>query len=409
MNKIKILRITSSLNAGAIGKTAEQLGQLVLKEGWESYYAYSRYGNPSSSQTIKVGGRLSIWFHVLITRLFDLYGYGSYYATKKLVKEIVQISPDLIHLHNIHSYDFNLNVLFEYLKKGDTPVVWTQHDCWAYTGHCPFYSMVGCNKWKTGCHDCPQSHEYPKSWFFDGSRRNFRHKKKIFCSLQNVHIVAVSGWIKNELTNSFLSKYPLKQIYNGIDTNIFRPYQDRVYAVKRKYGFGDKKLLIGVAAIWEPRKGIDDYIKLNEIITDDYQIVLVGVSEKIRKHIPEKIKVIDRTENMEELALLYSVSDISLNLSYEESFGKTTAEALACGIPCIVYDCTASPELVDEKTGVVVKPGDVLGVWNAIKEISSWDLEKTRELCRERACNLFSKDKNYKQYIDLYKEILKIS
>lgn len=409
MESVKILRITSSLNTGAIGKTAEQLGQLVLKEGWESYCAFSRFGNPSSSQTIKVGGRLSIWFHVLIARLFDLCGYGSYFATKKLVKVIVQISPDLIHLHNIHSYDYNLNVLFNFLKGSNIPVVWTQHDCWAYTGHCPFYSMIDCNKWKTGCHACPQSHEYPKSWFFDGSRRNYKHKKKLFCSLQNVHIVAVSGWMKNELTNSFLSKYPIKLIYNGIDTSIFRPHQDKIVEVRRKYGLGDKKLLIGVAAIWEPRKGIEDYIKLNKILSNDYQIVLVGISEKIKKHIPEKIKVIGRTESMEELALLYCTSTVSLNLSLEESFGKTTAEALACGIPCIVYDCTASPELVDEKTGIVVESGDVMGVWNAIKEISSWDLEKTSELCRDRACNLFSKDKNYKQYINLYKDILKIS
>lgn len=402
----KIFRITTTINSGAIGKTAEQLGELVMAEGWESYCAFSRPGNPSTSTLMRVGNKWSILFHVFLTRVFDMCGYGSYFATKRLVREIKNISPDLIHLHNIHSYDFNLKVLFEYLKQSGIPVVWTQHDCWAFTGHCTHYSKVRCGKWKNGCHGCPQTHAYPKSWLFDGSSRNYTLKKQLFSSVNNLTLVAVSKWMKNELAQSFLSDNHIRHIYNGIDTTIFRPLQDKNDETRKKYQLGEKKILIGVAAIWEEKKGIDDYILLSQILPKDYQILLVGVPERIKKRFPCQIRTLCRTESMEELALLYSVSAVCLNLSYEESFGKTTVEAMACGVPCVVYNCTASPELVDEETGIIVKPGDVEGVLNAIKTIGNWDRSKSINDCRERACKLFSVDKNYQQYIGLYRELL---
>ena len=198
----------------------------------------------------------------------------------------------------------------------------------------------------------------------------------------------------------------VKLIYNGIDTDIFRPLQDRSDDIRQKYQLGDKIILIGVAAIWEERKGIEDYIKLSQILPNEYQILLVGVSDRIKKRFPSQIRTLCRTESMEELALLYSVSAICLNLSYEESFGKTTVEAMACGVPGVVYNCTASPELVDEETGIIVEPGDLEGVVSAIKTISGWDRDQAMNSCRARACELFSVDKNYQQYIGLYKELL---
>lgn len=409
MEKIKILRITTSANTGAISRTAEQLGELVMKEGWESFIAYSRPGNPSSSQLVKVGNKLSIIIHFLLVRLFDMCGYGSFFATKFLVRRLKKISPSLIHIHNIHSYDFNLKVLFKYLAETDIPVVWTQHDCWAYTGHCAFYSAVKCSKWKTECNHCPQLRTPPKSIWYDGSQRNYKLKKALFTSVDNLTVVAVSNWIKHELAQSFLSKYPIKLIYNGIDTNIFKPLQEESSSVRAKYDLGSKKLLIGVASTWEARKGLNDYLALNKVLSDDYSLLLVGVSDDIKKQLPPNILSIGRTESMHELALLYSTATICLNLSLEESFGKTTPEAMACGTPCIVYNSTASPELVDNRTGIIVDPGDINDIYKAILEIDSWDKETVIKNCRERSCKLFSKDNNYQSYISLYKELLGIT
>lgn len=403
---MKVLRITTSANTGAISRTAEQLGELVMKEGWESYIAYSRPGNPSSSKLIRVGNWASIAIHLILTRLFDLCGYGSYFATRKLVKKLKVLSPDLIHIHNIHSYDINLRVLFDYLSKANIPVVWTQHDCWAYTGHCSYYTKAKCEKWKTCCYDCSQYRTPPKSLWYDGSRRNFQQKKSLFTSVKNMNLVAVSKWMQGELSQSFLSNYPITLIYNGIDTSIFRPLQEHAAEVREKYNLGAKKILIGVASTWEARKGLDDYVKLNELVRQNYTIVLVGVSDIIKMTLPDNIIGISRTESMNELALLYSASYISLNLSQEESFGKTTPEALACGTPCIVYNSTASPELVDEGTGMVVDAGSIDGVYDAIMKIDNWDRETTINKCRERATSLFSKDENYKKYIYLYKRLM---
>ena len=403
---MKILRITTEVNRSSIGRTAEQLGKLVVEEGWESYIAYGRKDGDSISHKIRVGSRISVYFHVLLTRLFDMHGYGSYFATKKLVRIINRIQPNIIHLHDIHGYYINIDVLFSYLKKTNIPIVWTHHDCWAYTGHCGFYSEASCEKWKDHCYNCPNTNNYPKS-YFDGSRRNFKKKESLFTSLDNIYNVGVSQWICNELQQSFLRKYPIKCIYNGIDTNIFVPSIQYSDEIRKKFELGNGILLTAVATEWSERKGLSDYFSLRKILDSEFTIVFVGAPQSLIDHLPVGIKGISRTDNMQELVKLYSASSIVMNLAGAESFGKTTPEGLACGVPSIVYNCTASPELIDETTGVVVEKGDIEGVKNAIYKIMSWDRDITIQNCRKRACELFSIEKNWPLYINLYKQILK--
>lgn len=408
--KIKILRITPGINIGSISRTGEQLGQLVIDQGWESYIAYTRFGGKSTSKLIKVGNKFSIYCHALLSRCFDACGRGSYLSTVRFVHKLKEIQPDIIHLHNIHSYDFNLGVLFRYLKKSGTPVVWTQHDSWTYTGHCAFYAEPNCQKWKTGCGKCPIYKQYPDSWFFDRSKQNFQYKKNLFTSLgsNQMHIVCVSDYIKNDVDQSFLNKFPIIRIYNGIDTNVFTPCVDkeRLKKIRAKYNLGDGIILMAAATSWTERKGISDFVALRKMLDEKYTIVFVGVPEPMIHQLPKGIVGIRRTDSITEMAELYSVSSIVMNLSNAESFGKTTPEGLSCGVPSIVYNCTASPELVDEHTGVVVEQGNVEGVRRAVEEIMSWDRANTINACRERACRLFSIDKNWKEYIDLYKSIL---
>ena len=404
---MKIFRIVSCLNEGSIGRTAEQLSNMVLERGWDSYIAYSRINLGSTSRTYRIDTELSTYWHALLTRLFDMCGYGSYFSTKKLVREIRHYKPDVIHMHIIHNYDINLKVLFNYLAKANIPIVWTQHDCWSYTGHCAFYSKIGCEKWKTQCNHCPLYKSFPQSWFYDGSRRNFNFKKKLFTSVPEnlMKIIAVSEFVKKDLEESFLKKYEIIRIYNAIDTDVFFPRQNESFDVRAKYGFGDKTILMALATSWSERKGLSDYYKLREKLDEKYLIVLVGVNDDLREKLPAGIIGVRNTSSVDELVKLYSTASIIMNLASEESFGKTTPEGLSCGTPSIVYNCTASPELIDDKTGRIVEKGDLDGVVRAIEEIMNWDKAKTIDNCRNRVLQLFAMNKNWNDYLDLYKSL----
>lgn len=403
---MKILRITTEINKSSIGRTTEQLGNYVLAEGWESYIAWGRSDGKSTSKKVKIGNKFSVFIHGLITRLFDLHGHGSYFATKRLVRQIKGINPQIIHLHDVHGYYLNLRVLFNFLRTSKIPVVWTHHDCWAFTGHCGFYSSIGCEKWKTGCHHCPAYKSYPSSLFFDNSRYQYVFKKRLFTSLERLYNVGVSEWMSKQLRESFFNQYPIRTICNGIDTDVFYPRQENANVVREKYQLGDGEILIGVATAWGERKGLSDYRQLRNRLGNEYTIVLVGVPKEIQETLPKGIIGIRRTDSISELCDLYSAATIVMNLASAESFGKTTPEGLACGVPSIVYNCTASPDLVDEKTGIVVEKGDIDALEIAVKTICSWDREETIRHCRARACELYSTKNNWPKYIKLYKEIL---
>lgn len=400
-----LLQINSAVNVGSTGRIAEQIGVLAKEAGWQSYIAYGRMAGESQSQTIKIGNTLSVNVHGIKSMLFDNHGLSSAFATNTLIRQIKRINPSIIHLHNIHGYYLNYRVLFDYLRNSNIPVVWTLHDCWAYTGHCSYYSDINCQKWQKQCVHCPKFHNYPKSLFFDRSRINYHIKKGCFNSLSNLTLVPVSHWLEMEVNKSFLSKHRIHCILNGVDIERFRPYEN-IEGLRNDYGLEGKKILLGVATAWGPRKGWADYIKLSGMLSDDYQIVMVGVSEKQSKELPHNILAVKRTESIDRLAELYSAADVVLNLSDEESFGLTTAEGFACGTPSIVYNCTASPELITAGTGAVIEKGDLEGVIKAIHTITEKGKQYFLGKCRERAVSLYDKNKNYNQYIELYNELL---
>ncbi|CEA15276.1 group 1 glycosyl transferase [Fermentimonas caenicola] len=399
-----LLQINSVVNSGSTGRIAEEIGQTAIAAGWESYIAYGRNERPSSSKLIKIGNNNDIKLHGLKTRLFDRHGLGSRSATDEFIKQIEVIKPDIIHLHNLHGYYINIEVLFHYLKKVNVPVVWTFHDCWPITGHCSYFTFVGCEKWKTQCYECPQKTKYPASYFIDSSRKNYILKKELFTSLSNLTLVSVSQWLSGILNESFLQKYPIKVINNGINTEVFKPSSSNTFRVK--YGFEDKFILLGVASIWDERKGLKDYIELSKLLGRDFQIVLVGLTKKQIEQLPDNILGIERTESVEMLAEIYSSANIVLNLSYEETFGLTTVEGFACGTPGIVYNATASPELIDVSTGIVVEQGNINKLTEAIYSIKKKGKEYYSEACVNRAHKLYKKEDRYKEYIQLYNELI---
>ncbi len=399
MPSILQINIFNNLSTGTI---AEQIGKLVLQKGWNSYFAYSRGTSNSESQIIRIGHYFNVYVHVLETRFFDNHGLASRLSTKKLIKQIEEISPDIVHLHNIHGYYINYKLLFDFLKKYDHPVVWTLHDCWAMTGHCCYFSIAKCYKWQTQCCDCPLKNDYPKSYLFDHSKQNFILKKNAFTGLNNLHVVSVSNWLNEVVKKSYLNYANLHIIHNGVDLDVFRPYQSN--ELRERYNILDKVLLLGVASTWARWKGFDDYIELRKHLSDDYVIVLIGLENKIIKTLPKGIIGICRTENQIQLAQWYSEADIILNLSYQESFGLTTVEGFACGTPSIVYNTTASPELITDTTGLVVDVGNISQLVEAITQIRQHPLQSKD--CRQRATAIYDKNIVFQKYMDLYENIL---
>jgi glycosyltransferase involved in cell wall biosynthesis len=402
----RILQIGIEINYGSTGTIAEAIGKKAILQGWTSYVAYGRYMRPSSSNVIKIGNWLDNFIHGLQTRFFDRHGLGSRYATKKLIKQIRFINPDVIHLHNLHGYYINIEFLFDFLATLEIPVIWTLHDCWPFTGHCTHFDFLGCEKWKNECNNCPQIKEYPKSFFWDGSRNNFLLKRKLFNSVSDMTVVSVSNWLDNQVEKSFLGKLSRVVIYNGVDVNLFRPgFLNN--KVREKYNILEKFVILGLATTWNNRKGFQDFIEVSKHIGSDDIIILVGLNTSQLKNLPNNIIGIKRIEDQSELRDFYVSCDVVMNLSVEETFGLITAEALACGTPAIVYNATASPELVDVDTGIVVEKRNIPDLLQAIHKIKVNGKDYYSKACRERAIKLFDKDIKFNEYLDLYNRKLK--
>ncbi|MBL1219834.1 glycosyltransferase [Chryseobacterium sp. L7] len=402
---MKIFQISSEVNIGSVGRIAEQIGENILNENWESYIAYGREELPSKSKVFKIGNKLDVYRHVVYTRLTDKHGYGSEKPTYQLIEKIKEVNPDIIHLQHLHGYYINISILFNYLSSVKAKVVWTFHDCWSFTGHCAYYEMIDCQKWQQECFDCPQLSEYPKSLCVDRSKENFRDKKKLFTSVSNLTIVPVSTWLEGEVKKSFLKESKITTIHNGIDLETFSPKKSDI---RNKYNLSGKFIILGVASPWDKRKGLKYFIKLAEKLKDNRKIVLVGLSKKQIKDLPSNIIGLERTKNVSELANLYSAADVFVNPTLEDTFPTTNLEALACGTPVITFLSGGSAEAIDINTGIIVEKGNIEKLIFAIDEIEFKTKEFYSENCRNRAVLMFDKSKSFSKYIKLYKKILAI-
>lgn len=390
----KLLQINVTANWGSTGKIAEQIGLKAMEHGWESYIVYGRNSNPSKSKLIKVGCMLNVYEHYLENRLFDNEGLASRIPTKKLIKQIEKLKPDIIHLHNIHDHWLNYKIIFEYFNSIDTPIVWTQHDCWAFTGGCGYFDAIDCKEWQNECLKCL----IKKSEILNRSNYHFENKKKLFSKIKSLTFVPVSNWLGDIMKISSQGNREIQVIHNGIDIQQFRPILSNN---------GNKFRVIGVALPWSKRKGLDDILKLRALLDDQYEIILVGLTEKQIKNMPNGIVGITRTSSIEELARLYSSANVFINPTYSDNFPTVNIEALSCGTPVITYKTGGSPEAIDANTGVVVEQGDVIAMADAIKQMKLNPLSS--EACRKRAVEYFDKNKCFDKYIDLYEKLLEIS
>jgi putative colanic acid biosynthesis glycosyltransferase len=401
---MKILQINTSVNTGSTGRMTEEIGQKIIDNGYESYIAGRKVGpDGSKSNLIEIGSDWDTIMHGLKTRVFDKHGFGSRRASEKLIQRIEEINPDAIGLHNLHGYYLNIEVLFNYLERVRKPVLWTLFDCWAFTGHCTYFDSIGCERWIDGCYSCPKKNKYPASYFLDRSKKNYLEKKEIFNKLDNLTFVTHSKWLSDLVKRSYLNQYSVKTMHSGVNLNVFKPGTEHLSTNLKNL---DKSIVLGVASVWDERKGLKDFLKLNDLKNEEYQLVLVGLSDKQLQSIPDDIIGISRTENLEQLAALYSVADVFINPTWQDNFPTTNLEALACGTPVITYNTGGSPEALDEFTGFVVDKGDINAIHKSIQKIIEKGTAYYSTNCRQRAMNCFNKDEQFQKYVDLYKEMM---
>ena len=395
----KLLQIDSCLNMLSTGRITESIGKLSIEKGWDCYIIHgARYARPGSCMhSIQAVSKLGEYVHYAESLLLDNHGLASRRATKTVIEQIKQIQPDLIQLHCVHGYYMNYKLLFEYLNTTNIPVVWTFHDCWAFTGHCAHFVTAGCEKWRTGCFDCPLKGDYPKS-LIDRSRRNYELKKSLFAGNDNLHIVSVSDWLADLTRESFLKDKDIHVIHNGVDLNVFYP---------KEVEKSNRVRILGVSGVWNKDKGLYDFYKLRDLLDKvQFEIVLIGLTKEQLKDLPDGIIGIERTNSVSELAEYYSSADVFVNPTYADSFPTVNMEALACGTPVITYRTGGSPEIIDENTGVVVEQGYINGLITAINSMITKGKENYSVFCRKRAEDLFDNDKCYKKYLELYEQLV---
>lgn len=352
---MKYLFINSVAGVGSTGRIAADKCRELMKEGHECVLAYGRRcANCDDIQTIRIGNDLDFRIHGVMNRVFDNHGFNSAAATKRFLKWVREYDPDVIWLHNIHGYYIHVGLLFDYLRFSGKKIVWTLHDCWSFTGHCAYFDYVGCDKWKTGCEKCPQKKSYPASLVMDGSRENYASKKYYFAGIPNLTIQVPSRWLADRVKQSFLKDYPVEVVYNTVDRTVFKPTPSDF---REKHGLQDKVILLGVANIWEERKGLKDFVALSRILDDRYKIVLVGLTPEQSKNLPDAILCLPRTDNIRQLVEIYSAADLHVSPSVEETFGMTILEALCCGTESVVYEGTACEEVVRLYGGTAVARG----------------------------------------------------
>jgi len=393
------------MHTGSTGKIMLEIAETGRQKGHEMW-TYSAVGFkdkkdklPQITNHTFFGISIENLIHHYVAKLTGFQGFFSWFGTHQLIMEIEKVKPELIHLHNLHNRTICLPLLFRYIKRRKLKVVWTLHDCWSFTGQCPHFTMAKCERWKDGCHHCPQIHVYPDA-VIDQTKAMWKIKKKWFSGIKNMTLVTPSEWLAKLTQQSFLNEYPVQVINNGINLEIFRP---RDNDFRERYGLNEKYILLGVAFDWGERKGLDVFIELANRLDEQYQIVLIGTKENIDKTLPENIIPIHRTQNQTELAEIYSAADLFVNPTREEVMGLVNVEALACGIPVVTFNTGGSPECIDETCGCVVDCDDVDALEREVIRITQ-EKPFAKEACLARAKS-FAMNERFEEYIELYENM----
>lgn len=352
---MKYLFINTVAGYGSTGRIAADKCRELNAQGHTCVLAYGRMITGCEDiQTVRIGSDFEVNCHALESRVLDNSGFGSRRATVAFLKWVREFDPDVIWLHNVHGYYIHIGELFRYLRTCGKRIIWTLHDCWAFTGHCVYFDYIRCEKWKTGCHGCPQKRTYPESLLLDSSRGNYARKRALFTGIPNLTLTVPSHWLESRVKQSFLKAYPVEVIYNQVDRNVFKPTPGDF---RRRYGLENKFVVLGVASVWEERKGLKDFVALSKLLDDRFRIVLIGLNAEQRASLPDTILGLPRTDNVGQLVQAYSEADVFVCPSTEETFGMTVLEAGCCGTTALVYRDTACEEVAAQFGGIAVARG----------------------------------------------------
>lgn len=442
--RIAHINVVAGLSTGRIAVT---LCRMAMAQGHRALLCHSRDFAPSDVPSYYIGTKtkagkagapmrvlgengvkLRSAIHIAWARLADRAGFMSRIDTQRLVKQLEAFKPDMLHLHNLHGYYLHLPTLFNYIKRRNIPVVWTLHDCWAFTGHCAYYTMaqnapplpgdkrrsrpMGCERWLGGCGRCPLKRNYPASWLLDQSARNWREKRELFLGVKYMVLTAPSEWLADEARRSFLRDYPIYALPNGIDISVFKPCENQQYMLdvivhSKLKELGGRHMILSVASVWEPRKGLDDLIELSEALGKDYLVVAVGVDEYQMKALPSETMLgLGRAGNINDLCALYTAAELYVSASHEETMGMTLVEALACGTQVLCYNATAMPEIVTDAVGEVVPVGDIEALADAARRMCA--SPRDARDCRARAVE-FDANRRFAAYMQLYERMYRHS
>ncbi len=399
---MKVMAI-NAVPYGSTGKIMFSLSEMLLEKGEKSVCAtgFSWHKCVREEHDL-IGDFWTKALHMYLSSFFGNHGCYSYFSTKRLIEKIKEFSPDIIHLHNIHGWYIHIPTLFSYLKESQVPVVWTLHDCWAFTGGCAHFTFCKCQKWLDGCGECNNLKEYPIASHRDQTEKMWHLKKDCFCSLNKLTIVTPSHWLGELVKQSYLGKYPIQVINNGINLKVFKQITSNF---REKYGIAkEQHMVLGVSLGWNERKGLDVFIELAKRLPEEYKIVLVGTDNKTDAQLPDNIISIHRTQNQQELAEIYSAADVFVNPTREENYPTVNMESIACGTPVLTFKTGGSPEMLDETCGSVVDCDDLDALEKEILRIctkKTYSLEQCINKAKE-----FDQNDRFKEYLDLYERII---
>lgn len=392
---MKTVQINTLCGVGSTGKICVLINEILEENDIENHILYSS-GKSNHKNSIKYSNKIEIKISTVLSRIFGNWGFENYLSTRRLIKYLNKLKPEIIHLHNIHSHACNLKMLFSWIKKNKAKVIWTFHDCWAFTAYCPHFMLTGCNKWESGCETCGEYRKY--SLLFNRSKELSEKKRKLLNNNDMV-IVCPSEWLANKIKTSFLKHIPVTVIHNGVDLSVFKPIKSDF---RKKHSIDEnKKLLLGVSFGWDYSKGLDTFCDLARKLDDRFVIVLVGTDDKVDANLPDNIISIHKTSSQVELAEIYSSADIFINPTRQDTFPTVNMEAIACGTPVITFDVGGSPEIIDDNTGLVIEKYDINCLIEGIESVAFSNKFST-EKCLQKAKE-FDKRKNFKQYLNIYK------
>lgn len=401
--KLKILTLNLG-NYGSTGRIIDSLAKLAAERGHTTRRAYPlsyRTLAPREGDVI-VCSRTVNRINQRLARLTGLIGFFSYFHTLRFISRAKKYSPDLLHIHNVHSSFICLPLLSRYIKRSGVRTIWTLHDCWAFTGKCAHFTAAGCDGWRHGCGDCPELASYPRT-DRDLSAYLLKKKKKWLSDLPDLTLVTPSKWLASLVSESFLGCYPVRVIQNGIDTELFCP---RESDVRERLEVGERHLLISVSLDWSERKGLDTILELARRLGDGYRILLVGFDGDTQA-LPENVCAIARTSSQVELAELYSAADLFVNPTREDTFPTVNLESLACGTPVLTFDVGGASEMLSPSCGVSVAVGDTDALEREARRICE-DAPFASDDCVARASEFVARER-FEEYIKLYEDQTKES